>query len=641
MVFLLVVLLLFVFMYLNNRITSLEERLNGGATLSQPATRTDTPELNAYVPAQQAPSPPPAVYTEKKETGEETSARFLGWTGAIMLLLGVSFFLKYAFDNNWVGPTGQVAIGIIVGIVFLGLGQKLRATYLKYSDLLFGTGIGILYFAIYAGFAFYEPAVFLQPLAFMLMILVTALAMVIAVLGGTINIAILGVLGGFLTPVLLSTGENHLVTLSLYMIVLNLGVLGVSWFKKWLELNYLTFFGTVILFSGWMSKFYWQDPDAQLWMTFFFLTIFFVLFLCNSVLHHFVRKESSTQGDLALLTMNAIGYFWVCYSILEPKHHDVLGFFALIMAVIYFVLAYVAYTSQKHDRTLNLFLPGIAVVFISVAIPLQLSGYWISIAWLIESVVLVYVGLFLREKVIQIFGWLVLCVGMISMMTETYRIWSGSINNCCANGLVTENFLALTPVFNMAFFLLALGVFVLYVFAGLYAKYKTPEAEWKNIVIVFVVLANMLSVYMLTKEVSLPYLQDNARMSQEENKKSQAQMAYQGTGSNPFYQDGYTGTQGDEFYSRMRAKENEKNTAISVLWALYATLLLVIGFSRRVRALRILGLIFFFITMLKVLVEVWSLGQLYSIVSTLAVGVITLSAAFLYAKYKERLKDMI
>jgi uncharacterized membrane protein len=121
--------------------------------------------------------------------------------------------------------------------------------------------------------------------------------MVIAVAGGTINIAALGVFGGFLTPMMLSTGENHLVTLSLYMIVLNLGVLGVSWFTKWTKLNYLAFLGTLVLFGGWMGNFYWQDPDGQLALTFFFLTVFFILFLVNSILHHLTRKEASTSGD--------------------------------------------------------------------------------------------------------------------------------------------------------------------------------------------------------------------------------------------------------------------------------------------------------------------------------------------------------
>jgi uncharacterized membrane protein len=592
--------------------------INAGAMFQQ--ALVGVPVTTANVAPSPAPAPAPAYASGMNErtpqrfadeNQEETSARWLGWVGAVMLLLGVAFFLKYAFDNDWVGPTGQVAIGIIAGLAAIGLGQKLRAKYLKYSDILFGAGIGILYFSIYAGFAFYDPVVISQPVAFALMIMVTVLAMVIAVAGGTINIAALGVFGGFLTPIMLSTGENHLVTLSLYMIVLNLGVLGVSWFTKWMKLNYLAFLGTLILFGGWMGDFYWRDPDGQLALTFFFLTTFFVIFLANSIMHHFVRKERSSSGDLALLLLNAMGYFGVCYSILEPKHHDMLGFFAFLLAVLYLAVAYVAHLSNTQDRTMNLTLPGIAVVFLSIAIPLQLSDYWISIAWLIESLVLVYVGLMIKEKPIQVFGWIVLFLGMASMLSEVAQI-----RNIGMSGISGDR---LMPIMNMGFFLLLLGVLTFYALAKLYAKWQHPESEWKRIVALFVILANLLTVYVITSEISFKYDQDIRSPS-------------------------YFNSDSDMYIMPMLipdSLESSKNTVISISWTLYAIILVSVGFIKRMRMIRLFGLIFFFVTACKVFIEVWALGQIYRIISTIAFGVIALGAAFLYAKYKDRLKEII
>ena len=223
------------------------------------------------------------------------------------------------------------------------------------------------------------------------------------------------------------------------------------------------------------------------------------------------------------------------------------------------------------------------------------------------------------------------------MMIEVYGIWGGTM----AGDLMTQNLLMLTPVFNMAFFLLALGVTVFYVVAGLYAKWKTPESEWQNIVVMFVILANILTLFALTKEIALPFEQEKLEISRDADARAESNNAYQAENTPLYHKFGYAGARDDTFYKSMEAKENEQNTAISVLWALYATLLLGVGFARRVRALRILGLFLFFVTMFKVLIDVWSLGQLYRIVSTLVVGVIALSAAFLYAKFKDRIKELI
>jgi uncharacterized membrane protein len=330
-------------------------------------------------------------------------------------------------------------------------------------------------------------------------------------------------------------------------------------------------------------------------------------------MHHFVRKERSSSGDLVLLLLNAMGYFGVCYSILDPKHHDVLGFFALLLAVLYLAVAYVAHLSNTQDRTMNLTLPGIAVVFLSIAIPLQLSDYWISIAWLVESLVLVYVGLMIKEKPIQIFGWIVLFLGMVSMLCEVAKI-----RNIGMSGISGDR---LTPIMNMGFFLLVLGILVFYALAKLYAKWQQPESEWKRIVALFVILANLLTVYVITSEISFKYDQDIRSPS-------------------------YFNSDSDMYYNPMSPSvldslESSKNTAVSISWTLYAIILISVGFIKRMRMIRLFGLIFFFVTACKVFIEVWALGQIYRIISTIVFGVIALGAAFLYAKYKDRLKEII
>ncbi len=621
--FILFVLFVWGFVHLNNKIKRLSETLGGKVALP---TETPTP---LAVPAEALPSETPTDISQSipaplplsPELQEERSARWLGRIGILMLVLGVGFFLKYAFENNWIGPVGRVSIGIISGIALLGLGHKLRGKYGHYADLILGGGIGVLYLSLYGAYAFYH----LIPVgtSFVLMFFVTVLSMILAVVGGTINLAVIGVIGGFLTPVLLSTGENHFTTLSLYLIILNAGVLGVSAFTKWTKLNYLTFFGTVFLFGGWLDAFY---SEAQFGTTFMYVTIFFLIFLGNSVLHHFVRKESSSSGDLILILLNIMGYVGVGYALLEPRHDAVLGFFALLLAVVYLVLAYFAYAREARDRRLNLLLPGISIVMLSIAIPLQLSDYWVSIAWLVEAFILLYIGLFIRERAIQIFGWLVLLVGMVSMMNEVMHL--RSVGLWSTRGVE----LSFQPVFNMGFFLLALGVATFYAIAALFMKFKVQELEWKKAVAVVVVLANLLSIFALTSELELYYDQKARVVSMDAQKVAAQEATYQGI-------KGYA--YNPKSTEDIRAITNSKNTAISILWTVYALALIALGFVRRIRVIRLFGLVFFFVTAFRVLMDVWHLGQIYRIISFMVFGIVALLGSFLYVKYKHRLKELV
>src|SRR3989344_315827 len=204
---------------------------------------------------------------------EEEGGRWLGKIGISALLLGVSFFLKYAFDNNLIGVVGRVILGLVSGVLLVAVGQFLRAKYERYSDIIIGGGIGILYLTIYAAFAFYN--LISQPTAFLFLFCVTALAVIISVVDKAFQLAALAVFGGLLTPFLISTQGNNQFTLFAYILILDIGVLAVSFREKWLKLNYLAFIGTALIFLGWFSRFYSED---QLFPTLAFLSAYFLIF---------------------------------------------------------------------------------------------------------------------------------------------------------------------------------------------------------------------------------------------------------------------------------------------------------------------------------------------------------------------------
>lgn len=168
----------------------------------------------------------------------ELALKWMGRIGVVALLIGAAFFLQHAFASGWIGPAGQVSIGIIAGLALLLLGEKNRQLGRgAFGEALLGGGIAILYTSIYAGYAFYEPELIGQPTAFVFMLLVTVLAVALAMRADALSTVIIATIGGFLTPVLVRervpVGSTESMTLLFtYIAVLDLGLLAVSFVRQ-------------------------------------------------------------------------------------------------------------------------------------------------------------------------------------------------------------------------------------------------------------------------------------------------------------------------------------------------------------------------------------------------------------------------
>ena len=177
------------------------------------------------------------------------------WIGIIAVTFGVAFFLKFAFDKQWVGPTARVSLSALLGIALLYVGERLRRRELRsYAYVISGGGLLILYLADFAAFSLYH--IIGHTLALLLMAGVTTTAVVLSVRLNALPVAILGLVGGFLTPVLLSTGVDNEVGLFTYVALLDAGVLAVAYFKRWRSLDFMSFAGTVAITLGWADRFF-------------------------------------------------------------------------------------------------------------------------------------------------------------------------------------------------------------------------------------------------------------------------------------------------------------------------------------------------------------------------------------------------
>src|SRR5579864_4355014 len=224
--------------------TRVEQRPSAVAETPLPVKPSELPSSAASIPTRPSPSPTPynprqpsVVSRVQTDSGLESriGSHWLNRIGIAALLIGVSYFLKFAFDNNWIGPAGRVTIGLLAGIAMVVWSERFRSKgYKAFSYSLKAVGIGTMYLSLWAAFQLYSliPSV----VAFVMMLGVTAATAAMALAQDAQILAAFALTGGFSTPLLLSTGQNREIALFAYVAILDLATLALVRFKPWRRL---------------------------------------------------------------------------------------------------------------------------------------------------------------------------------------------------------------------------------------------------------------------------------------------------------------------------------------------------------------------------------------------------------------------
>jgi uncharacterized membrane protein len=344
------------------------------------------------------------------------ASQWLLRVGVLILVMGIGFFLKYSVENDLITEVGRVAIATITGLGLLIAGTRLLGRrYHVMGQGLLGAGLATLYFAVFAAANFYK--LIDQPLAFGLMSLVTALAGFIAVRFNSILVAVLGILGGYGTPIMLSTGVVNFPGLFGYMLVLGVGVLAICFWKNWPVVNYLSFACTQILFFMAM-----QDYEQILfWQVMPFAAAFFVLFSTMTFLYKVVNGEKSHLLDLLALLLNAGIFYGVTYVLVEPIYGRVwVGAITLALAAFYTAHVFSFLNRKLVDRELLISFMGLAAFFLTITIPLVLSPGWVTASWAVQGLVLLWLAgklgsTFLRHVAYVVYALVLVRFGTIDL----------------------------------------------------------------------------------------------------------------------------------------------------------------------------------------------------------------------------------
>ena len=337
--------------------------------------------------------------------------------GVIVIVMGIGFFLNYSIERDLIGPIGRVGLSILTGLALLVSGIRLLGgRYHLLGQGLTGAGLATLYFSVFAAANFYHLISLYA--GFGLMAVITVSAGMLAVRLDSLLVAVLGIIGGFGTPVMISTGEANFVGLFSYLLVLGLGVLGIALRKRWHLLNYLSFIFTYGLFVAAVDQYY---EAGDFWMVMPFLAGFFTLFSTMVFIHHLANETKANLLDVFALLANAGLFFWFSYELIAGAYR-IEWVAAITLGLTFFYLLHVRVFlgRQLKDRELLVTFTGLSVFFLTVTMPIVLSREWLTSSWSIQALVMLWMAgklrsQFLRQTAFVVFGFVVFRITFVDL----------------------------------------------------------------------------------------------------------------------------------------------------------------------------------------------------------------------------------
>ncbi len=321
----------------------------------------------------------------------------------VAFILGIGLFLKYSIDKDWIPIWGRVLIGIAVGIAMLVAGIRMIDNKHKlFSESLFGGGIAVLYLSVFAAFAL-EGFMFISATyAYVAMIIITILAGVISVRFDAKSTAIFGLIGGFATPFLLSTGSGNYVGLLSYMLMLNLGVLFISIYKKWSLLSWMAF----VITSVTVLATVWETVDDFMPLALLYGAFF--------VIYSIVPFINEIRGQQQALEKPFVFLFWanfvvaiLSYLALFDHYNIELLYYAVVTVVLAgYLLIYASVLAKKNVLLKNLFYIVLAqsIALLLVTPAFIFDGSSLTIVWAVESLMLLWIATKSKEATYGLFA---------------------------------------------------------------------------------------------------------------------------------------------------------------------------------------------------------------------------------------------
>ena len=632
--------------------------------------------------------------------------------GVITVIVGVGWFLKYMVENMTFPPMARVCMVAVGGLAALVVGEITRRRDFEIvAKGITALGFALLYAAVFSGHKVY--GLIEMPLAFTAAIWITAAAMLYAVILNEVLVAFLSLLGGYLSPILITAERVLPVQLFGYVLVLSLGAMAAGAFRRWRAVNWLAFAGTFILYTLWFEDFYHaeQMTTAILW-----LGVFGGLYLLFPILHGLVRKLAAHSEDVALVVVNSMVVFYYLWRMLYADYQKQLALAVAAVGLVHLVMMVVARLRCRDDVKLQSSLGVIGTAFITAAIPLYFANLQPTlIGWAIEAVVLTFIvmhyqSLWTRAMSIIVAGiatvgliyhlplhdsgqfklflnapfgtWvfvalaIIVCHGLwrfmrpkedaeAALLSQVYFVWGRFL---LAAGIALEWFAWCDWNIEYvrqseAYFLMGMIVIAAALFIGFLVRPLCPRGDFVRRVgcltavagavytaaamthiyhddfrlfanLPFALASGFVLVTLLGAWFARRYQSDiNVGISPSVTLVMTGLILFWVLLSEEIYLFWYCAHEYGDMGSNWRFLAQ---MYMSVSWAIYAAVLLVLGFISRAAGIRYLSLAIFAVLLVKINVDIATLRTEYRIATFLTTGLVLVGVSFLYQFLKKK-----
>lgn len=378
------------------------------------------PEYQPAVSRREVIAQPRMSWYEKFIENNPDLEKFIGENlinkiGIIILVLGISFFVRYAIAKEWINEPARVGIGILAGGMILIIAHRLRLKFKAFSSVLVAGAIAVFYFTI--AIAFHDYQLFSQTTAFGIMIVITLFSVFVSIAYDRQELGVLSTLAGFTVPFMVSTGDGNYHVLLTYLLILNSGMLIISYYKRWFIVNFTALIATIIVVFGWYGTI--AIPSSQLLSdALIYCSLFYFIFSIAFIINNVVHKNKFANYEIGALLSSTALYFAIGCHIIQRINPDYLGLFSISLGFINILFAYTIYKKYKFDKNIIYALIGLALTLGTVTLPIQFEGNYITIFWACEAVLLFWLSQKSNMKGFTLAGIIVQLLAFISLIMD-------------------------------------------------------------------------------------------------------------------------------------------------------------------------------------------------------------------------------
>ncbi|SMO34004.1 Predicted membrane protein [Chryseobacterium rhizoplanae] len=359
--------------------------------------------------------------------------------GIFTLVLGIGYFVKYAIDKNWIGESTRAGIGFCTGAGIIIIGHFLRKNYTAFASIITGGGIAVLYFT--ATIAFREYHLFTQNTAFVITALITAASIILSYYYKSEVLIIFSLIGGFSAPLMISTGQSNYPFLFIYLTLLNIGMLVVSFLQHWKSVGWTAYiFTTAYLF-------YWTNESTELLSITFYMISYVIFYLF--ALHDYIKKNILSTSDILILAFANFSSVLGLLYIFDTLAYEPPIIFPLAFAAVNSILLLREYSRKNFGVAYSVF-AGLVTSLITIAIAIQFKTHLITSIWTIETTLLLFIWKKTGHKIFRIFFYILFPLVMIAqVVTWTEYLGTTDFNIIFNPPFITSSFTILSLVINL------------------------------------------------------------------------------------------------------------------------------------------------------------------------------------------------